>query len=43
MFRGKIFERKFYYFGVLNEFYLQNFLHRLVVNRKTNLTSLINP
>ena len=29
--------------GVLNEVYLQNFLHRWVVNRETNLMSLLNP
>ena len=28
-------------FEVLNKVYLQNFLHRWVVNRETNLTSLI--
>ena len=43
MFRGKIFERESYYFGVLNEGYLQNFLHGWVVNHETNLMSLINP
>ena len=43
MFRGKIFERESYYFGVLNEFLLKNFWHGWVVNRETNLTSLINP
>ena len=43
MFRGKILEREFCYFGALNEVYLQNFLHRWVVNRETNITSLINP
>ena len=30
-------------FEVLNEVYLQNFLHRCVVNRETNLMMLINP
>jgi len=30
-------------FEVLNEVYLQNFLHRWVVNRETNLMMLINP
>ena len=30
-------------YGVLNEVYLQNFLHRWVVNRETNLMSLFNP
>ena len=30
-------------FEVLNEIYLQNFLHRWVVNRETNLMMLINP
>src|SRR6185503_568270 len=30
-------------FKVLNEVYLQNFLHRWVVNRETNLMMLINP
>ena len=29
--------------GVLNEVYLQNFLHRWTVNRETNLMSLLNP
>ena len=29
--------------GVLNEVYLQNFLHRWAVNRETNLTNLLNP
>ena len=29
--------------GVLNEDYLQNFLHRWTVNRETNLMSLLNP
>ena len=29
-------------FEVLNEVYLQNFLHRCVVNRETNLMMLIN-
>ena len=29
-------------FEVLNEVYLQNFLHRWVVNRETNLMMLIN-
>ena len=32
-----------YMHGVLNEVYLQNFLHRWVVNRETNLMMLINP
>ena len=30
-------------FEVINEVYLQNFLHRWVVNRETNLRMLINP
>ena len=30
-------------FEVLNEIYLQNFLHRWVVNREMNLMILINP
>ena len=30
-------------FEVLNEVYLQNFLHRWIVNRETNLMMLINP
>ena len=30
-------------YGVLNEVYLQNFLHGWAVNRETNLTSLLNP
>ena len=30
-------------FEALNEVYLQNFLHRWVVNRETNLMMLINP
>jgi len=30
-------------FEVLNEVYLQNFLHRWVINRETNLMMLINP
>ena len=42
MFRGKIFERESYYFGVLNEVYLQKILHGWVVNHETNLMSLIN-
>ena len=29
--------------GVLNEVYLQNFLHRWAVNREMNLMSLLNP
>ena len=29
--------------GVLNEAYLQNFLHRWAVNRETNLMSILNP
>ena len=29
-------------FEVLNEVYLQNFLHRWIVNRETNLMMLIN-
>ena len=32
-----------YEFEVLNEVYLQNFLHRWVVNREMNLMMLINP
>ena len=28
--------------GVLNEIYLQNFLHEWAVNRETNLMSLLN-
>ena len=32
-----------YMHGVLNEVYLQNFLHRWAVNRETNLMNLINP
>jgi len=28
--------------GVLNEVYLQNFLHGWAVNRETNLMSLLN-
>ena len=42
MFWLKFFERESYYFGVLNEVYLQNFLHGWVVNHETNLMSLIN-
>ena len=30
-------------YEVLNEVYLQNFLHGWVVNRETNLMSLLNP
>ena len=30
-------------YEVLNEVYLQNFLHRWTVNRETNLMSLLNP
>ena len=30
-------------FEVLNKVYLQNFLHRWVVNREMNLMMLINP
>ena len=30
-------------YGVLNEIYLQNFLHGWAVNRETNLISLPNP
>ena len=29
--------------GVLNEVYLQNFLHGWAVNRETNLMRLLNP
>ena len=29
--------------GVLNEVYLQNFLHGWVINYETNLMSLLNP
>jgi len=29
--------------GVLNEIYLQNFLHGWTINRETNLMSLLNP
>ena len=36
------FAKEFYWFEVLNEIYLQNFLHRWVVNRETNLMMLIN-
>ena len=32
-----------YKFEVLNEVYLQNFLHRWVVNHEMNLMMLINP
>ena len=32
-----------YMYGVLNEVYLQNFLHGWAVNRETNLMSLLNP
>ena len=32
-----------YMHGVLNEVYLQNFLHRWAVNCETNLMSLLNP
>ena len=32
-----------YQFEVLNEVYLQNFLHRWVVNREMNLMMLVNP
>jgi hypothetical protein len=32
-----------YQFEVLNKVYLQNFLHGWVVNRETNLMSLLNP
>jgi hypothetical protein len=32
-----------YQFEVLNEVYLQNFLHGWVVNHETNLMMLINP
>ena len=35
-------EREFCYFGVLNEIYLQNFLHGWVVNHETNLMSILN-
>ena len=42
MFWLNFFERESYYFGVLNEVYLQNFLHGWVVNHETNLMSLIN-
>ena len=42
MFRGKFFEREYSYFRVLNEVYLKFFLHKWIVNRETNLTSLIN-
>ena len=31
-----------YEFEVLDEVYLQNFLHRWAVNRETNLMSLLN-
>jgi hypothetical protein len=37
------FAKESYQFEVLNEVYLQNFLHRWVVNRETNLMILINP
>jgi hypothetical protein len=37
------FAKESYQFEVLNEVYLQNFLHRWVVNRETNLMMLINP
>ena len=30
-------------YEVLNEVYLQNFFHGWVVNRETNLMSLLNP
>ena len=48
VFRSKIFTKKTSHriFGhmhrVLNEVYLQNFLHGWVVNRETNLMSLLN-
>ena len=32
-----------YMHGVLNEIYLQNFLHGWVVNHETDLMSLLNP
>jgi hypothetical protein len=37
------FAKKSYQFEVLNEVYLQNFLHGWVVNHETNLMMLINP
>jgi hypothetical protein len=39
----KFFAKESYQFEVLNEVYLQNFLHRWIVNRETNLMMLINP
>ena len=41
--RNFFFAKESYRFEVLNEVYLQNFLHRCVVNRETNLIMLINP
>ena len=41
--RKKTSHRMFRYIhGVLNEVYLQNFLHEWAVNRETNLMSLLN-
>ena len=40
--KRNFFSTESYQFEVLNEVYLQNFLHRLVVNRETNLMMLIN-
>jgi len=41
--KRKFFSTEFYQFEVLNEVYLQIFLHRWVVNREMNLIMLINP
>ena len=41
--RKKILRFESSQFEALNEVYLQNFLHRWVVNRETNLMMLINP
>ena len=35
-------ENESYYFGVLNKFFLQNFLYGWVVNHETNLMSILN-
>jgi hypothetical protein len=39
----KFFAKESYQFEVLNEVYLQNFLHGWVVNHEMNLMMLINP
>ena len=43
VFLQKNFAKESYQFEVLNEIYLQIFLHRWVVKRETNLMMLINP